>query len=307
MPEEHRGKDIGREPDGQSASQPPLQPPSNQRPPAAPGDYDPRKKEAEAISQLEKNIKTGEWWLIGIGVATLLVNIGIAKIYYGQLKEMREATRLTGAAVKIAGDTLTTTQQSNAQQRLDNSASALNAKTIADRNAAQANKSLQETIDNFHTDQRAWLGICDFGVQQLEVGKPFRMEIKFCNSGKTPALRVEERVGFRTSTVPMDGPIESEINELPFHPNNAVPPQGTYKTVLGTNFQNVTMPAEDNSQLFIKSIPNILSGELLLYVYGDVRYRDAFGKTIHDTQFCLFLADREKQQMGYCKTYNELD
>ncbi len=74
MPEDNAGSDIGGEPNNHSDGTTPSQPPRNQNPPSKPRNDDTRQQEADAISKLEKNVKTGEWWLIGIGIATLLIN-----------------------------------------------------------------------------------------------------------------------------------------------------------------------------------------------------------------------------------------
>jgi hypothetical protein len=57
-------------------------------------------------------VRTGEWWLIRIGALTLVVNIVIAYIYYGQLKQMQIATEASARAAGYAGDAL---QQSDGQ------------------------------------------------------------------------------------------------------------------------------------------------------------------------------------------------
>lgn len=54
---------------------------------------------ADATKKLEEAVKIGEWWLIGIGIVTILVNIGIALVYYKQLGEMKKST---DAATKAA-------------------------------------------------------------------------------------------------------------------------------------------------------------------------------------------------------------
>lgn len=47
-------------------------------------------------------IRTGEYWLIGINAAAVILNIIIALIYYGQLGEMRKATRASEKAATAA-------------------------------------------------------------------------------------------------------------------------------------------------------------------------------------------------------------
>jgi hypothetical protein len=56
-------------------------------------------KKDENSSELLGDVKTAEWWLIGINGLLVIANIVIACIYYGQLKQMKIATGLTHDAV----------------------------------------------------------------------------------------------------------------------------------------------------------------------------------------------------------------
>jgi hypothetical protein len=102
-------------------------------------------------NSLSEAVKTGEAWLIGVNAALLIINIVIPCIYYGQLKQMRIATGLTHDAVKVASDTLAETQASNARQAFLTDQARKSSETTS-------SKSLQATIENFHLDQRAWVG-----------------------------------------------------------------------------------------------------------------------------------------------------
>jgi|HubBroStandDraft_2_1064218.scaffolds.fasta_scaffold02321_14 hypothetical protein len=57
-------------------------------------------QEESATVKLERDIRTGESWLIAINALLLIANIVIASIYYGQLSQMKKATEAT----KIAAD-----------------------------------------------------------------------------------------------------------------------------------------------------------------------------------------------------------
>jgi hypothetical protein len=90
MPTEDNRKDIQAEPSGEAVGTPPA--PTNPNP----------KPNESSTEKLEKEIKHGEWWLIGIGVATLLINTIIALIYWGQLRQMTTATIEATKATKSA-------------------------------------------------------------------------------------------------------------------------------------------------------------------------------------------------------------
>src|SRR5205814_122727 len=62
-------------------------------------------------AKLERDIKTGEICLIIINVLLLITTIVIAKIYYGQLQEMKKATQAAEKAVVTARDTLISSQR----------------------------------------------------------------------------------------------------------------------------------------------------------------------------------------------------
>lgn len=140
--------------------------------------------------KLEEDIKVGERWLIGIGIASILINILIAWIYWGQLGEMRKATQATQDAVKVARDTLTASQQSSSQARIDSRADSV----ASDK---RANDALQASIDQFRQEQRAWVGLTGFRVElSPALAGQDRAVAGFFNSGHTPALHVGGIVGF---------------------------------------------------------------------------------------------------------------
>src|ERR1035438_8087110 len=55
---------------------------------------------------IQEDIRSGERWLIGIGIASVFVNLMIANFYYGQLTQMRVATEASTKAANLAADTL---------------------------------------------------------------------------------------------------------------------------------------------------------------------------------------------------------
>lgn len=203
---------------------------------------------------------------------------------------MREATRLTGVAVKIAGDTLTTTQQSNAQQRLDNSASALDAKTIADRNAAQADKSFQSTIDNFHQDQRAWVGLDTIEGQPI-LSKPFKIDIKLRNTGHTPAKKVLIYSFYEPLLIGSGKEIttsgENEPRNLGLIQPGATP-----------GFLIDPQPSKIVEQADIDRL-----SKYTIYVHGTITYEDVFGGH-HWTTYCAYYIPTAPLY-GICENHND--
>ena len=78
-------------------------------------------KDNQTVKELENDIKTGEWWLIRIGVAGIVTNAVIALIYFGQLKEMQKATiasEKAAIAAASAADTANRTMKLTYQPRI---------------------------------------------------------------------------------------------------------------------------------------------------------------------------------------------
>jgi hypothetical protein len=84
--------------------------------------------------KLEEDIRNGERWLIGVSAAAVILNAVIALIYYGQLKEMRKATKASQKAAIAATSAATT-----------------------------ASNTLQFARDQFRIEQRPYLWIQDIG------------------------------------------------------------------------------------------------------------------------------------------------
>jgi hypothetical protein len=117
-----------------------------------------RKIEMEAI-------KKGEYWLIGIGIVSILVNLFIAAVYYGQLKEMVKATKASTDAAKAATDSVGVARDT--------------------LNASKAAMAL---------DQRAWIGLSEPKFVRTDAG--YLQQQGFAiNSGKTPARDVRAVMG----------------------------------------------------------------------------------------------------------------
>lgn len=156
MQVENDGESVKRKPQDQPPSDSPIQSLSNENLPSVPTNSAAEQDEPIAL-KLGNDIKSGERWLIGIGIATLLMNSIIALIYWGQLQQMITATKATQDAVGVARDTLTASQQAAARQTIDNDNASRAAKFRDDRAAKLAADSLQASIENFRKEQRAYL------------------------------------------------------------------------------------------------------------------------------------------------------
>ena len=161
--------------------------------------------------------------------------------------------------------------------------------------AKDATSSLQDSEKTFRDDQRAWVGVGEVQVIELEEGKPFRLDITVSNSGKTPALYVESGTGRRLSPTPLlEVPTPRDLGALQFQRAVAIPPQGKY--VL-----HVSDPEKSPSPTEM-----LKSGAIHIYEYGKITYEDVYGR-VHSTEFCVYLSDPVTRTMSFCKSYNVMN
>jgi hypothetical protein len=284
MPDEKDGQDPTRNPDAQSFSPAPPEATIEQRIMALEAQIASQKKE-EPAAQLLGDVKTGEWWLIGINGLLLIATVVIACIYYGQLGQMRIATGLTDAAVKVASSTLTETQNSNARQALLTDKARISSEKTA-------NDALQATIDTFHQDQRAWVSI-----KNARLTKPFsttekaQVTVLVTNSGHTPGLKMYFSCrGMKLDAEPTCDPHlgKGEVFKSP------VPPGGETEQFLLIDPQ---------SQALIDGLKN---NTHIFYLKFGLEYQDINGK-VHHTTFCgSYPTDHEPFLMG-CPNGGSMD
>ena len=213
MPDQNSPYGVGKEPDSQRPVQMQVQSAGNQNVPSPAPDADAREAQREAL-ELEKDIRSGEKWLIAIGVASVLVNIAIAAIYYGQLGEMRRATEAATKSANAADATLkeiraggTDTHdlavaakaqaaaaqaQSEQAERQVKGIQAMATET--GRQADIARQALRFNKESADEDRRPWISIADiYSDNAIETAERFKVgavRIAIHNSGKTPAIKV---------------------------------------------------------------------------------------------------------------------
>lgn len=160
-----------------------------------------------------------------------------------------------------------------------------------EKSVSGAGKSLQATIDNFHLEQRAWVGPVAVIQPEFKETDSFSITTLISNSGKTPALNFRNKYSWLMMS-----------KEGKFQPS--------YRGYQGVPSSGTIFP---NGQLNLISSPTILrkqqidlvvSGKTVLYVYGELLYDDVFGQT-HHTHFCNFYDKTLKP--GVCGIYNDED
>jgi len=145
--------------------------------------------------KLEKDIKTGEIWLIAINGLLLITNICIATIYYGQLGQMRKATEATRIAADAAKGTLEEVRKGGADTHELAVAAGRQAdasKALADLTAKQFTAS-QRLVES----QRASISVAFASVLNPvtfhDGALSFAFSVTMRNNGRLPANKVKVR------------------------------------------------------------------------------------------------------------------
>jgi len=162
----------------------------------------------------------------------------------------------------------------------------------------QSQAALDASIEISHNDQRAWIAIESMTVTTLEAGKPLATEVKIVDTGKTIALDLYYPGEVQTSHARMDVDAFLRSKDMP-------PPVAA--TRVGALFRNidVTIPAQTSVPLSAEQVTAIQTRQLLVYLFGDVHYKDIFGKA-HTTQYCgIYVPDHNKFEA--CGQHDHVD
>jgi hypothetical protein len=255
-----------------------------QNPQDAPHDQQP-----ETI-QLQRDIRSGEIWLIMLNAILIVINSIVAVIYYGQLVQMREAT-------KAAKD------------------SAVAAQSAA--NTASATLTNQQHA--FEIDQRPYVIVISpefYGLPNPPPLMPGRVfaNIKFRNIGRTPAIKVrsayklarhipinvqetpggaDRLVAFWERNFTQLGHELDEIDTHRFHEiirNDLAPTADTFSSP----FLDGLTPTE---------IQEIATENLIIYLFAVVRYTDSFGNR-YESEGCWMFLGNDTRVWHTCQAHN---
>ena len=180
----------------------------------------------------------------------------------------------------------------------------------ASRQSSEINsaKSLDTTIENFHQDQRAWIGTASVEPGNFSPTTGFPLAITFANSGKTPAKNVHfsVRSAYKSPERP-HGPSPLEVALLEPTPANDVPPQGVLREVLATGYPGAILSPDIVAGLqdSTSNYQNIVDAKGFLFYYGTIEYDDVFGNLRH-TNFCIIIMDAKVKTIGFCDKFNDI-
>ncbi|MGH9344997.1 MAG: hypothetical protein ACRD19_14705 [Terriglobia bacterium] len=261
----------------------------------------PAQKEEAANTKFEQDLRSGERWLIRIGIAALVVNTIIALIYWGQLIQMRKATN---AATNSANASLSAAITAIQQARDAGEANWLT-RSSAINSQEQSRAALNASIEEFHLGQRAWVGLVAVNGRDyrnakgmavyIKAGQIVRLGADLTNSGKTIAKRATFCVNLKFVSRGIGFVPKGSDCQAPIVSSAAVIMPGMKVTVWTRKIDTLrATPA---------LITAIQSGNVRLYFFGWAEYRDVFGGT-HFFKFCTVMS-RDMSAFGSIGSYND--
>lgn len=254
------------------------------------------------------------WFQAYVIITGLLVLIGLSGlgVVRRQLREMKEARKQTDSLIKRAieqssalNDAAEQTdrlieqaiQQANtaAEQAKAANMAACAAKTSSENFAQIAGTSVQSihtAQEAMRLEQRAWVFVTETRVGELQAGKPLSIIIGFKNTGRTPARNVQ--IATCIDALPKGHVPEPNLEKT--QSRGIIPPNGTLFVTIGAGRKNAEGVTEQGLQA-------ILSGDLVVWVYGTTTYEDIF-ETRQATMFCYMLQPDGKT-FGAADMYND--
>jgi hypothetical protein len=174
---------------------------------------------------------------------------------------------------------------------------------IMSNTLSHSQEVFDSAIENFHLEQRAWVGPMRVSSPKYEhegknvfvkKGLPLRCGVHIANSGKTPALKLRTRLSV------------SAINsDAEFHPEYVIDSSDKDSITVLQPGMTLTLNFSSSLEIFSTNIDDFKEERRILYMYGVIDYEDIFGNP-HSTKFCMYLAPDLMTFKG-ADTYNEAD
>ncbi len=228
-----------------------------------------------------------------------------ACIASGQLKQMRIATKASEAASRTAVWALEENQaqfKKTLQQIKIQTQAQLISATAAKESSGTASKELIAS-------QRPWFGISRFEVLQYDPAHPeipFRIEVFFKNTGKTPALRVKIAGMFNIHPPVNHLPIAAPTNEdWKFFDSFFANYKGSY--VAAPDAERGEIATDYVENIVAKNYASINNLSQFVYYFGKAVYYESGNSRPHTTTFCLYLAEPKTKQLAHCENGNDMD
>jgi len=177
----------------------------------------------------------------------------------------------------------------------------------------QAGKSIDATLKQFHSEQRAWLSI-ELGTMHWAENEPIQVPMTLTNTGKTPAKRMTGHAlveKLLLGQVPHFGQASIYMRTGIIVPNAPISSWG-FKSGKPIAEQRVT----DKQELLIMSktdLADVVAGRAFAVAHGEIDYSDVFGVP-HWTRFCIYNAASTaltsftmQKAVTSCTKYNDTD
>jgi hypothetical protein len=265
----------------------------------------PFEEQTLAISRDALDISRRTYW---VAIFAFLAALAAAVFVGVQVYEMTKQTQIFASQTEGANAGALVDEMNTRKQLFIAEAQAKAAESASENSAV----AVKESIKFSKLDERPWFGISDFKVVQYDRDdpkQPFRLQIEFRNSGKTPARRIHVFGMFGIHNSRIEGPTDAEWKSfLTYYAEDSgryiAAPNATRKYIVG-DFGDGTENAMFRA-LFTQNFASIRAGSKYLSYFGQATYVDNDNK-LHTTKFCLLLADTETKQLAHCGNGNDMD
>lgn len=197
-----------------------------------------------------------------IAIATVVISVATIFTWL----DVHSGSKQTDKIIAASQDIKAALQTANGQNR-----------DAVNRTLWQNQMTLNATVDQFHLDQRAWIGVEDISSNPPtpQVDKPWDISVTLKNTGKTPAKNILMRSAEATLKQLPD--VNARCGEAVRinASSTLLPPNGTYRIILHVS-NGVKVPIDWEKEI---------SDAGKLYVSGCIVYDDVF---------------RQKHWMTYC-------
>lgn len=238
---------------------------------------------------------------VGVGCSYTLAAIMQLGVMRGTLEQMKQSSaEATNQVWQAIGNVNWMARSMDGSQK-----QAQQAMETGDRRSLEA---LNLGIRASKLEERPWFGISDFKVLQYEPDdpkKPFRFQISFRNSGKTPARQITTAAMFAAYPPNSLGPTDSDWKALldlfsKSKERYVAAPDATRNIIVDTSMAPLSSEFMAQNNFAIKQHTSFF------YYFGQITYLDIDDK-VRTTKFCLVLAQPETKQFAHCIKGNDMN
>jgi len=254
-----------------------------------PGIEEPRARNGRQIGQNDQEPSKSPFWkrlafwnvLFNFILAITTTILGF--IAYWQLNATNRAINISESANAISTESLRVSQESY---------------RISEESMRISGESSNIAINNFHLDQRAWIGFKGARLISFDSGKPLKVAVSFANTGKTPALksRIEAMsiVGHKSMDIGRFN-FDKARRGLKAEPSTAIIFPG------GTKSVETATHTDMNEHIFA----DLKTGNSVAYIIAKATYSDVFG--IQHISWACVRYEPTDSTFNHCDKYNKAD